>query len=543
MAMRRGPSSALALAIWAVATAPAPSAEADACGQCHPQEVAGYLETGMGRSIARRAEQPPGAFEHAVSGSSFTVVRSDFGMTQRIERAGLSAAYPVEYVIGSGNAAFGYLIRIGQAVYQSPIAYYAKRSRWGMAPGYEQHPEPDFDRPVLPECLWCHADRPRAVPLSQNSYAGADLGLESISCARCHGDGAAHLAEPSAATIVNPAKLQPVERDSVCEQCHLSGEFRVLNPGKTFGDFRPGMRLEEVFSVYVGDSGADAPGRFKVVSHVEQLQLSACYRQSNGSMWCGTCHNPHERPTEPVSHYRTRCLDCHEGRLPVGHGEPAADCVSCHMARRASHDSGHSAFTDHLIAARPSAAEHPQQHPQSITAWRKARDGALAQRNLGMALIDLGRRRGRTEFLDDGAALLARLAQAGSLDSAGLAELGGALIAKEAPPEAGFKPLAVQLLRDALHQVPTHPARHRALAAALWDTGDRERAIEHLERAIRLDPQVKAAYQVLARIYRESGEPDAAAATWRRYLDLVPQSLAARRELRLLQRPPPVDGL
>lgn len=541
--MRSGPCSALALAICAVATVPAPSAEADACGKCHPQEVARYLETGMGRSVARRAAQPPGGFEHAVSGSSFTVARSDSGMTQRVERDGLSAAYPVEYVIGSGNAAFGYLIRVGQAVYQSPIAYYAKRSRWGMAPGYEEHPAPDFDRPVLPECLWCHVDRPQPVPLRQNSYAGANLGLESISCARCHGDGAAHLAMPSAATIVNPAKLPPVERDSVCEQCHLSGELRVLNPGKTFGDFRPGMRLEEVFSVYVGDSGGDAPGRFKVVSHVEQLQLSACYRQSNGSMWCGTCHNPHDRPTVPASHYRARCMECHEGTLPAGHAEPAADCVSCHMARRASHDSGHSAFTDHLIAARPSAGEDPQRPALRIRAWRESSDAALARRNLGMAYIDLGRRRERTELLDEGAALLAGLAQGGSLDSAGLAELGGTLIAKEAPPEAGFKPLAVQLLRDALQLAPTHPARHRALAAALWDTGDRDRSVELLERAIRLDPQVKAAYQVLARIYRESGEPDAAAAIWRRYLDLVPQSLAARAELRRLQRSPPNDGL
>lgn len=541
--MRGGPCVALAFAIWAVATVPALSAEADACGQCHPQEVAGYLETGMGRSIARRAEQPPGAFEHAVSGSSFTVARSDSGMTQRVERDGLAATYPVEYVIGSGNAAFGYLIRVGQAVYQSPIAYYAKRSRWGMAPGYEEHPAPDFDRPVLPECLWCHVDRPQAVPLSQNSYAGSDLGLEPISCARCHGDGAAHLAKPAAETIVNPAKLQPVERDSVCEQCHLSGELRVLNPDRSFGDFRPGMRLEDVLSVYVGDFGDNAPGRFKVVSHVEQLQLSACYRQSNGSMWCGTCHNPHERPTEPVSHYRARCLDCHEGTLPDGHVEPAADCVSCHMARRASHDSGHSAFTDHLIVARPSAGEDPQRPAQRIRAWRQSGDAELAQRNLGMAYIDLGHRRERTELLDEGASLLARLVQVGSLDSAGLAELGGVLIAKEAPPEAGFKPLAVQLLRDALQLAPTHPARHRALAAALWETGDRDRSIELLERAIRLDPQVKAAYQVLARIYRESGEPDAAATIWGRYLDLVPQSLAARRELRLLQRPVSLDGL
>ena len=497
----------------------------------------------MGRSIARRAAQPPGALEHAVSGSSFAVEQSDAGMIQRIERDGRAAAHPVEFVIGSGNAAFGYLVRVGAAVYQSPLAYYAKRDRWDMAPGFEEHPAPDFDRPVLPECLWCHADRPSVVPLSLNSYEGPDLRLEAISCGRCHGDSTAHLAEPSAETIVNPARLESVERDSVCEQCHLSGELRVLNPGKTFGDFRPGMRLEDVFSVYTGDLEGAAPGRFKVVSHFEQLQLSACYSQSNRALWCGTCHDPHEKPADPVSFYRERCLNCHAGTLPAEHGEPAADCVSCHMARRQSHDSGHSAFTDHLIAARPRAEADSQRPIPSIRPWRESSHAELAQRNLGMAYIDLGRRRERTDFMDEGASLLARLAQSGSLDSAGLAELGSVLIAKEAPPEAGFKPLAVQLLRDALQLAPRHPARLRALAAALWDAGDREESIEILERAIRLDPQVKAAYQVLARIYRESGEPDAAAMVWERYLELVPQSLAARRELRLLQRPLGIDEL
>jgi len=44
-------------------------------------------------------------------------------------------------------------------------------------------------------------------------------------------------------SIVNPAKLQQAARDSICEQCHLAGEVRIPNPGKSMADFQPGQRV------------------------------------------------------------------------------------------------------------------------------------------------------------------------------------------------------------------------------------------------------------------------------------------------------------
>ena len=58
----------------------------------------------------------------------------------------------------------------------------------------------------------------------------------------------------------------PVEaRDSVCEQCHLSGSARVLNPGKGWADFVPGVPLEEVFSVYTDDVEGSGPLTVRIV--------------------------------------------------------------------------------------------------------------------------------------------------------------------------------------------------------------------------------------------------------------------------------------
>ena len=513
-----------------------PALANDACRDCHPQEVTSYLTTGMGNSISRPVHQLSGSFDHEFSQSSFAVASSGSGLVQSVERGGLAAEHPIEYVVGSGNAAFGFLVRVDDYVYQSPISFYSKRRRWDMAPGFERHPAPDFDRPVLHECLWCHAGRPRPVPFTQNRYADPVLDLEAISCDRCHGPIEAHLQAPSSGTIVNPAKLPPARRDSVCEQCHLGGEERVLNSGKTFGDFEPGMQLEEVFSVYVEDFGTAEAGRFKVVSHAEQLALSSCYRASGERMWCGTCHNPHETPGNPQAYYRARCLGCHGEDLVSRHSEPVGECVSCHMIRRPSFDSGHSAFTDHLIARNPDSSSEPGRNARRIRAWRDPADPELAQRNLGLAYVRLGERRKREDYLDEGAALLAQLVQTDALDPEGLEALGSVLLSKKAPPEAGLKELAVDLLGRALREAPEIPGRYRTVAAAEWQAGNAGRAIELLTRAIELDPQNRSAYQVLSRIHEESGRRREAIETWRRFLELVPQSLAARTALRELDQ-------
>jgi hypothetical protein len=80
---------------------------------------------------------------------------------------------------------------------------------------------------------------------------------EHVEC--CHGAADEHLRRPVPGSIVNPAELALAKRDSVCEQCHLAGEVRAQSPD----------------------------GQIKVVSHVEQLALSACARRSGGRSWCG----------------------------------------------------------------------------------------------------------------------------------------------------------------------------------------------------------------------------------------------------------------
>ena len=71
--------------------------------------------------------------------------------------------------------------------------------------------------------------------------------------------------------MINPAKLAPAERDSICEQCHLSGDIRVPKAGMDDQSFRPGTSLAEVATVFVR-TGSSL--QRKVTSHVENLAQS-----------------------------------------------------------------------------------------------------------------------------------------------------------------------------------------------------------------------------------------------------------------------------
>jgi hypothetical protein len=46
---------------------------ANPCGACHPREVEAYSHSAMSHSLRRAGKEPEGSFEHAFSGTKFTV--------------------------------------------------------------------------------------------------------------------------------------------------------------------------------------------------------------------------------------------------------------------------------------------------------------------------------------------------------------------------------------------------------------------------------------------------------------------------------------
>lgn len=458
----------------------------------------------MARSLRQAGKEPEGSFVHSVSGTKFTIYSKSGELWQRMERDGDVSDYRVEYVVGSGNHASGYLVRIGTHLFQSPICYYTRLKRYDMAPGYEDYRAPDFIRPVAVECLLCHSGKPLHIAGTLSEYQTPAFAQESISCDRCHGDPTNHLKAPLPGSIVNPANLSPSARDSVCEQCHLKGIVRILNPGKRFEDFHPGVPLEQVYTIYTTPTSPDSPPEgLKVISHSEQLALSLCARKSGGRLWCGTCHNPHDQAQQPPQYYRARCLSCHAGKLAQSHPQGSSgDCISCHMLKLNAKDGGHTVFTDHRIS-RPQGGAQGGEAPAKIdlVAWRQP-PAALQKRNLALAYAQAGLESGSMAQGLRGYRMLIDVQKEFPDDPMVLTALGRVLLlGNQAAP-------AAELFERVLKLGPDSAMNEMYAGSACARAGQLDKAVEHLEQSLKLDPLLLPAAEALVRIYRRQGDSD-----------------------------------
>ncbi|HEV2349928.1 MAG TPA: multiheme c-type cytochrome [Terriglobia bacterium] len=493
-------NASLAAALAAMVMAAWPAWSAHPCAECHPKEVAGYAATQMAHSLGHPGSEPSGKYFHAPSKTQFTIQVSHGRMIQRMERGGVTSEYPVAYEIGSGTHAFAYVIQLGDHLFQSPLGYFSGRG-WAMSPGYENAKAPDFLRPITPDCLVCHAGKARPIPKTFSSYQSPPFEAESITCERCHGPVEAHLRNPVPGSIVNPATLPPRARDSVCEQCHLAGEERVPNPGKQVSDFRPGEKLEDVYSVYVSADSRDParPAALRVISQVQQLALSMCARKSGGKLWCGTCHDPHFQPSNPRTYFREKCLSCHGAVLLKTHAKPNLDCIGCHMPRRPVTDGAHTVFTDHRIARRPPPARAtvPAHESLSLVAWHEPQ-GALAQRNRGIADIKVGERQESFPLVNQGFDLLRDCWGKFPKDPPTLTGLGDALLT------AGQGAEAAAAFEQAI-QIEPHDAVLYLHAGLAWkQAGELQKATEDFEKVLQLDSLMEQPYRELISIYSQT---------------------------------------
>jgi hypothetical protein len=186
---------------------------------------------------------------------------------------------------------------------------------------------------------------------------------------------------------LQPAKLSPERRDSLCAQCHLTGAVRVMRPGTAWRSFQPGSVLSDYQTVFVR---TPVSAGLKVTGHVEDLALSACKRQAGDKLWCGTCHDPHmvPPPAAAATWFRRRCLSCHAisgcTETQAARLQAKDNCVGCHMPKSAASDAQHVVFTDHSIPRRPSrkpagpAAVSDAALVPFDRAWASLRDQALA---------------------------------------------------------------------------------------------------------------------------------------------------------------------
>lgn len=495
------------------------------CARCHAEIAEAYWAHPMGRSLApvgAAGEGPPigpdAGLPFEFRGVRYAAEDRDgrlfHGLTRPASDGSVLAEVEAEvrYALGSGTRGITYLIERDGFLFQSPIAWFAQQRRWDVSPGYGgANPRPSFERAIQRECLFCHTNRIRSVRGTLNRYEPPIFEGHAIGCERCHGPGALHANRgswPGEAdrTIVNPARLAPALRDSVCQQCHLQGWFRFPREGRDSFDFRPGLPLHRFLAVFVRE-GSD-PDRTDLIGQVEQMELSRCYRASGGELGCISCHDPHRLPPEgtKVEYYRGRCLECHERRgcaLPEDERRsraPGDDCVACHMPRPAVAGVPHTATTNHRIprvsgsreprpARPPSASGLPPEFNPREYHWDRMTDGERreAVRDRGVAL-ELAARELR------GSPPLARLA------------------ARQAVP----------LLEAAVRDRPDDLRARESLGYTLGMLDRFAEARRAYEEVLRIEPLRETAVPNLARALGALGRPDLAAAALRELIAANP---------------------
>jgi tetratricopeptide (TPR) repeat protein len=395
----------------------------DKCAECHQDQSRTYREHPMGRSLLPVSRIAASQRYDAAAHNPFEAFGTQFLVEHRDKRvlhkqvgrdeSGQSvfeADVPIDYVLGSGTRGYSYLTDRDGYLFQSPISWFSQKQIWDLSPGFAEAAR--SGRPVLGLCLSCHANHVRPIEGYINRYEKPMFDGYAIGCERCHGPGAEHVKDPGRRdsftgadyTIVNPHHLKPELRAAVCEQCHITGEARVLHRGRGLFDFRPGLAAEDFWSVYVHETVPNEPQ--KAVSHVEQMYLSRCFQRSEErpaegkrKLGCTSCHDPHQHvpPEERVAHYRPRCLECHgEQQCTAPKAARLANhdsCIDCHMPRFPSADIAHNASTDHRILRRPRedapAASSPSRREPGIVSFyrqRPGRDDAETERDLGIAL-------------------------------------------------------------------------------------------------------------------------------------------------------------
>jgi predicted CXXCH cytochrome family protein len=207
------------------------------------------------------------------------------------------------------------------------------------------YPADNMKRPTGPLCDGCHSvnyDIQTKRPTEWN-----------VGCERCHGPGSEHVRDPRPSNIVNPARLDYVQANDTCLQCHSQGK-PLRNPiqGQYYDwpvGFHQGLNLRDFWELEehkLGDTNfmhfADGTAHKNRMQGNDFVQ-SVMYTRG---VTCFSCHDVHGtgNTAELVRPVQELCTTCHGPNSPNGphaasieahthhaRGSRGSECVACHM--------------------------------------------------------------------------------------------------------------------------------------------------------------------------------------------------------------------
>lgn len=361
----------------------------DQCRLCHQDIYDSFLQTGMGQSFEHASKEKSAADfgKHSVIYDKFSDLGyypfwdKDSMKIMEFRMQGKDTVHKrietVDYIIGSGQHTNSHIYNTNGYLHQMPMTFYTQKKQWDLPPGFENGVNTRFSRKIGLECMSCHNALPNFVKGSENKYNALP---EGINCERCHGPGSIHIQQRQQGiivdtskyidySIVNPGKLPVDLQFDVCQRCHLQGNT-VLKEGKSFFDFKPGMKLSDYMTVFL-PRYKHADDQFIMASHADRLKQSPCFIKSfqpetasgslrpyKSSLTCVTCHNPHVSvKTTGKEVFNTACKNCHNpgknnnvcNEKQEIRNKVQDNCVSCHMPKSGSIDIPHVTVHDHYI--------------------------------------------------------------------------------------------------------------------------------------------------------------------------------------------------
>jgi predicted CXXCH cytochrome family protein len=308
-----------------------------ACQKCHAQIYEHWKKTPMANVVRDPREHPEAVIPNLATNN----VSPKFTKDQ------------VALVYGSIWKQ-RYFAKIGDDYFPEPAQWDVTNKMWRpymVANGTDWwaafYPPDNRKRPTGPTCDGCHS-----VDYNIQTKQVVEW---NVGCERCHGPGSAHVEQPTRSNILNPARMDYVQANDTCIQCHSQGR-PLTNPieGKYYDwpvGYQVGLNLRDYWQLEDHTLGNLSFTHFPDgTAHKNRMQgndfvQSVMYRRG---VTCFDCHDVHStgnyaqlrKPANQI------CLDCHGPGSRNGpravtlaahthhkDGSAGSECVACHMPK------------------------------------------------------------------------------------------------------------------------------------------------------------------------------------------------------------------